>query len=158
MNILIKGGRCLDPANERDEVMDVLIVNGAIAAVEKEIEAVNPTDKTIVIDASGLWVTPGLIDMHVHLRDPGGRHKETIATGTRSGATGGFTTLCAMPNTTPVIDNDVVVTYVTATARKDGVVHVLPIGSITKNMDGVELSNMGYMKDAGIVAVIALFS
>ena len=150
MNILIKNGRVLDPAANLDSQTDVLVQNGKVTQIAPSIPA--PPD-TQVIDATGKWVTPGLIDMHVHLRDPGQRHKETIATGTRAAAAGGFTTVCCMPNTSPVIDNEIVVEYVTSKAAKEGVVNVLPIGSITKSLAGQELSAIGEMKDAGICAI-----
>jgi len=150
MNILIKNGRVINPAANLDSQMDVLVQDGKIAQVAPSITA---PPNTQVIDANGRWVTPGLIDMHVHLRDPGQRHKETIATGTRAAAAGGFTTVCCMPNTNPVIDNEIVVEYVTSKAAKEGVVNVLPIGSITKGLAGTELSAIGEMKEAGICAV-----
>jgi len=126
--------------------MDVLIVNGKISqgSAPENVE---------IIDATGKWVAPGFIDMHVHLRDPGQRHKETIATGTNAAAAGGFTTICCMPNTSPVIDNEIVVEYVTSKAAKDGIINVLPIGSITKGLLGEELSAIGEMKNAGICAI-----
>ena len=146
MNILIKNGRVIDPSVNLDSVMDVLIVNGKISqgSAPENVE---------IIDATGKWVAPGFIDMHVHLRDPGQRHKETIATGTNAAAAGGFTTICCMPNTSPVIDNEIVVEYVTSKAAKDGIINVLPIGSITKGLLGEELSAIGEMKNAGICAI-----
>ena len=150
MNILIKNGRVLDPTVNLDSQMDVLVQDGKIAQIAQSIAA---PQNTQVIDATGKWVTPGLIDMHVHLRDPGQRHKETIATGTRAAAAGGFTTVCCMPNTSPVIDNEIVVEYITSKAAKEGVVNVLPVGSITKGLVGQELSVIGEMKDAGICAI-----
>jgi len=150
MNILIKNGRVIDPSVNLDSNMDILVQDGKIAQISPSI---SPPENTQVIDAMGSWVTPGLIDMHVHLRDPGQRHKETIATGTRAAAAGGFTTICCMPNTSPVIDNEIVVEYVTSKAAKEGIVNVIPIGSITKNLAGEELSAIGEMKDAGICAI-----
>lgn len=148
MGILIKNGRILDPANRRDEVADIYIENGVIAGIGKlDIEG------TEIIDAKGCWVTPGFIDMHVHLREPGGTHKETIATGTRAAAAGGFTTICCMPNTDPVIDSEILVEYIKLKAEREGVVNVLPIGSVTKGMQGLELSGIGKMAEAGICAV-----
>jgi len=133
-----------------DTQMDVLIQDGKIAQIAQSI---SPPQGVETIDATGKWVTPGLIDMHVHLRDPGQRHKETITTGTRAAAAGGFTTICCMPNTSPVIDSEVVVEYVTSKVTKEGVVNVLPIGSITKGLKGEELSAIGEMKEAGICAI-----
>lgn len=149
MDILIKNGRIIDPANNIDEVMDLLVSDGKIKAVSKNIDS----DCKNVIDADGFWVTPGLIDLHVHLRDPGFEHKETIATGTRSAAAGGFTTICCMPNTNPVIDNEVVVEYINMKAKRDGVVNVLPIGAITKGQKGEELSDIGRMASVGACAI-----
>ena len=153
MITLIKNGRILDPANGLDAIMDVLIEDGKIKAVVKPGEMKPSEDSAAIIDASNMWVTPGLIDMHVHLRDPGQRHKETIATGTKAAAAGGFTTVCCMPNTDPVIDNEIVVEYIASKAAKEGTVRVLPIGSITKALKGEELSAIGEMKDAGICAI-----
>jgi len=150
MNILIKSGRVIDPSVNLDSQMDILVQDGKIVQITPSIAA---PENTHIIDASGSWVTPGLIDMHVHLRDPGQRHKETIATGTHAAAAGGFTTICCMPNTSPVIDNEIVVEYVTSKAAKEGVVNVIPIGSITKSLAGEALSAIGEMKDAGICAV-----
>ncbi|MCL1787099.1 MAG: dihydroorotase [Defluviitaleaceae bacterium] len=150
MDILIKNGRVIDPSANLDAAMDVLVQGGKIAKVAAAIDA--PAGAQ-VIDAKGCWVTPGLIDMHVHLRDPGQKYKEDMATGTQAAAAGGFTTVCCMPNTSPTIDNEIVVEYVNAKAAKEGVVNVLPIGSITKGLAGEALSAIGEMKDAGICAI-----
>ncbi len=149
MRLLIKDGRILNPATNLDEVMDVLVSEGKIERIAKNIEAA--ADR--VIDAKDCWVTPGLIDVHVHLRDPGFEYKETIATGTRSAAMGGFTTICCMPNTEPVIDNEILVEYIKMKAKRDGVIEVLPIGAITKGQKGEELSNIGQMAKAGACAL-----
>lgn len=149
MDILIKNGRVIDPLNNVDEKMDILISDGLIKKVEKSID--EKSDK--VIDAEKCWVTPGLIDLHVHLREPGYEHKETIATGSRSAAVGGFTTICCMPNTEPVIDNEILVEYIYMKAKREGVVNVLPIGSITKGQKGEELSNIGKMASVGVCAI-----
>jgi len=149
MNLLIKNGRVMDPATDTDAVLSVLVKGGKVVEIAAEITA----EGIETIDATGMWVAPGFIDMHVHLRDPGQRHKETIATGTQAAAAGGFTTICCMPNTSPVIDNEIVVEYITSKAAKEGVVNVLPIGSITKGLEGQELSAIGEMKAAGICAV-----
>ena len=123
MKILIQNGQVIDPASQTNEVMDILIENGIISKMEKNI-----TDKAdTIINAEGNWVSPGLIDVHVHLREPGYEYKETIATGTRSAAKGGFTTICCMPNTSPVCDSDIMVEYIKLKAQREGVIHVLPI-------------------------------
>jgi dihydroorotase len=147
----IKGGRIIDPANNRDELSDILIRNGII----KEILPVGgsvPTDEE-VLDATGLWVLPGLIDMHAHLRDPGYEYKEDIASGSLAAAAGGITTVVCMANTDPVNDNASVTQYILRKALSVGLVRVLPVGAITKGQQGKELSEMGLMKEAGIVAV-----
>lgn len=148
-SLLIKNGRVIDPANKIDAIKDVFVCDGIIKGVADEINEV--ADK--VIDAKGCWVTPGFIDLHVHLREPGFERKETIATGTRSGAMGGFTTVCAMPNTNPVTDNEILVEYIKMKAEKEGVINVLPIGAITKGQNGEELAEIGKMAEAGICAI-----
>ena len=149
MKILIQNGQVIDPASQTNEIMDILIENGIISKMEKNI-----TDKAdTIINAEGNWVTPGLIDVHVHLREPGYEYKETMATGTRSAAKGGFTTICCMPNTSPVCDSDIMVEYIKLKAQREGVIHVLPIGAITKGQNGEELSNIGKMAKAGACAI-----
>ncbi|MCL1884020.1 MAG: dihydroorotase [Defluviitaleaceae bacterium] len=148
MRILIKNGRVIDPANSVDDVMDVLIDGGKIVSVGAESTAADE-----IIDASGMWVTPGFIDMHVHLRDPGQLHKETIKTGTLAAAAGGFTAVCCMPNTSPVIDCAEVVEYINDIVQKDGAIRVFPVGSITRGLAGEELSDMRGMKNSGICAI-----
>lgn len=149
MKLLIKNGRVIDPANKLDAQMDIFVENGRFVFLSGKM--VLEAEETI--DATGLWVTPGLIDMHIHLRDPGQLHKETIKSGTRAAAAGGFTTVCCMPNTSPAIDSKEIVEYIAATAAKDAVVRVLPIGSITKGLAGEELSAMREMQEAGICAI-----
>jgi len=146
--LLIKNGRVIDPASGTDTVTDVLIDNGVIAAAG----AVREPAAT-VFDASGLVVAPGFIDMHVHLREPGIEHAETIETGSRAGAAGGFTTICCMPNTLPVNDNATVTSYIIERARHQAVTNVFPIGAITKSSAGEELAAIGSMKAAGVVAI-----
>ena len=149
MKLLIQNGQVIDPASQTNEVMDILVENGILSKMQKKIT--EQADK--VIDASGNWVIPGLIDVHVHLREPGYEYKETIATGTRSAAKGGFTTICPMPNTNPVCDSDIMVEYIKLKAEREGVVHILPIGAITKGQKGEELSNIGKMAKAGACAI-----
>jgi dihydroorotase len=145
VNLVIRGGRVIDPSIGRDEIADVAIVNGRISPT--------PAPHSTEFDATGLIVAPGFIDMHVHLREPGIEHAETIETGARAAAAGGFTTICCMPNTLPVNDNATVTSYIVERARNYAVVNVRPIGAITKGSEGVELSTIASMKEAGIVAI-----
>lgn len=148
MNLLVKGGRVIDPASGVDRLMDILIAGGKIMRLDEDI----PADGCEVLDASGKIVCPGFIDLHVHLREPGFEYKEDIATGTRAAAAGGFTTICCMPNTDPIIDNAAVASFVKERSRKSGIVNVLPIGAITKNQAGQELAEMTELIAAGCVA------
>ena len=132
MEILIKNGRVLDPATETDQPADVLIQDGKIAKIGTKLVA--EADK--VIDAAGCFVMPGFIDLHVHLRDPGFEHKETVETGAKAAARGGFTTILAMPNTKPAVDNGDVVRYVLNKAGDVALVNVLQAGAITKGQRG----------------------
>lgn len=147
--LLIKNGRVIDPAGRRDETGDVLIEDGAIAAVGPNLDAPGAE----LFDASGLVVAPGFVDIHVHLREPGFEHAETIETGSRAAAAGGFSSICPMPNTAPVNDNPTVTSYIVERARRFAVVNVFPIGAITKNSGGEELAAIGSMKNAGAVAI-----
>lgn len=147
-SILIKKGRLIDPANGVDAVKDILVKDGKVAEISDNIE--ENADK--VIDAAGLVVMPGLIDLHVHFRDPGYENKETIATGSRAAAMGGFTTVCTMPNTNPVTDNAIMIEYALS-PKRDAVVNVLPIGAITKGQKGEELADIGQMAAAGACAI-----
>ena len=149
MTLLIKNGRIIDPATKTDEVMDILIEDDKIAKRAKKIDT--KADKTI--NAKGSYVMPGFIDMHVHLRDPGQEAKETVVTGSRAAARGGFTTILAMPNTKPVVDNADVVNYVHQKAKNLGLVHVLQVGAVTKGQKGEELADIEGMADVGIPAV-----
>ncbi|SCP96031.1 dihydroorotase [Anaerobium acetethylicum] len=149
MKILIKNGRIIDPATKLDGMYDLLINNRKIEKVETGIE--DKADK--IIDASGCYVMPGLIDLHVHLREPGLEHKETIETGMKAAARGGFTTICPMPNTKPVIDNADRVRFVTNKAKQLGEVNVLQIGAVTKGQMGAELADIEEMVDAGACAI-----
>ncbi|HBG07458.1 MAG: dihydroorotase [Geobacteraceae bacterium GWC2_58_44] len=150
MNLLIVGGRLIDPSQGIDETMDILIADGVVLELGHGLTAPEGTQS---IDAAGLIVTPGLIDMHVHLRDPGLEYKEDIATGSRAAAAGGFTSVACMPNTSPVIDNKAVTSYILNKARNEAVVNVFPIGAITKGSKGESLAEMGELKEAGCVAV-----
>lgn len=146
--LLIKGGRVVDPANGTDEILDVLIQKGHIAQVGKNLEG----SGVRTIDASGKVVAPGLIDVHVHLREPGREDKETIATGTRAAAFGGFTSIVAMANTHPPVDTVSQVKFVLTKAVSEGIVRVYPVGAVTKGLEGKELAELGAMKEAGAVA------
>jgi dihydroorotase len=147
--LLIKNGRVIDPASGSDRIADVIIENERIAAVGPDLSSMAAE----ILDASGVVVAPGFIDMHVHLREPGLEHAETIETGSRAAAAGGFTTICAMPNTAPVNDSATVTSYIIDRARKFALTNVLPIGAITKGSQGAELAAIGSMKNAGIVAI-----
>ncbi|MCX6897451.1 MAG: dihydroorotase [Verrucomicrobia bacterium] len=144
-NLTIRNGRVIDPANKVDTVRDVYVRDGKIAA--------EPAPDAIVVDAAGLVVTPGLIDLHVHLREPGRSDKETIETGTRCAAFGGFTSVVCMPNTSPAADNTGTIAFIKQRAEAVGCVNVLPTGAITKNLEGAELAPIGSLKRAGIVAI-----
>ena len=148
-SLLIKNGRVIDPASGLDGLADVLIEDGHIQAVGRGLERTG----AVVFDAAGLVVAPGFIDMHVHLREPGIEHSETIETGARAAAAGGFTSICCMPNTLPVNDNATVTSYIIERARQCAAVNVFPIGAITKNSEGEALAAIGSMKNAGIVAI-----
>ncbi len=150
MNLLIKNGRIIDPSQDLDATLDLLVSGGRIKEIGTGLKI--PAD-TPTIDAAGCYVTPGLIDMHVHLRDPGLEYKEDIASGSRAAAAGGFTTIACMPNTKPVIDNQAVASYILNKAQSIGLVNVLPIGTITAGGKGERLAEMGELKESGCVAV-----
>ncbi|HEY5891671.1 MAG TPA: dihydroorotase [Chthoniobacterales bacterium] len=152
-NLLLKNGRIIDPANNRDEIGDLLILDGVIADQSAIRPATAGQSAIEEVDCSGFIISPGLIDIHVHLREPGQSAKETIGTGTRAAAAGGFTTVVAMPNTSPSVDNPSVVTWIKEKAAAEGVVNVLPTGAITKGIAGEELAPIGSMYKAGIVAL-----
>ena len=144
-SLVIKGGHVIDPANNVDEVRDVFVVDGKIAAAAAK--------DTEVIEAAGRIVTPGLIDMHVHLREPGRSDKETFATGTLCAARGGFTSVVCMPNTTPAADNTGTIAFMKQRAAEAACVNVFPTGAITKELKGEELAPIGSLKKAGVVAI-----
>ncbi len=151
MKIFIKGGHVLDPVNNIDEVTNILVEDGVISEVgnDPDLEGVAME----VIDAEGMYVVPGLVDMHCHLRDPGQEYKEDIETGTKAALAGGITSVACMPNTEPVIDNEAVISYVINKAKESGYVNVFPIGAVSKGLNGTELAEIGAMKFAGAVAV-----
>ena len=169
MQILIQHGRVLDPDSGTDRIADVLIEDGKVTAIGEDLKLPTPkkreksraaggeddviSDESRVIDASGCWVMPGLVDLHVHLRDPGLTYKEDIGTGAEAGARGGFTTICAMPNTRPVIDTPDKLNYVRFKAAALSPIHVMQIGSITKGQKGEELADISGLVDAGAPAI-----
>jgi len=148
--LLISGGRVIDPSRETDGIADVLVSDGKIEAVGHNIPVPEGGSR---VDATGKVVAPGLIDVHVHLREPGQEHMETIATGARAAAAGGFTGICAMPNTDPVIDNQAAVGFVVRQAIRAGMARVYPIGCISLGQQGQQLAEFGEMVGAGAVAV-----
>jgi dihydroorotase len=164
VNWLLRGGRVVDPASDRDGLFDITVSDGRITAVRphaaarpagtRRARSARGADRgTRVVDLTGRIVVPGLVDMHVHLRDPGQEHKETIDTGTRAAAAGGFTTVACMPNTEPRNDGLAVTEYIVAEARRRGVVNVVAIGCVSKGARGEELAEIGDMVRAGAVAV-----
>ena len=148
--LLIRGGRVLDPSQDLDAGRDVLVVDGLVAGVGEGLDAPEGAQE---IDASGLLVTPGLIDVHVHFREPGGEHKETIATGARAAAAGGFTAVCAMPNTDPVVDDPAGVGFVLAQGAAARSARVYPVGAISQGQEGRQLAAIGEMVEAGAVGI-----
>lgn len=153
MSILIKGGRIIDPSRNLDKVGNILIEKGTIKSYPEDIKKLEKDSAIKVIDAGGKIVAPGLVDLHVHLREPGYEHKETIRTGCESAAAGGFTSIVCMPNTNPINDNASVTEYIMLKARTEGVVNVYPLGAITKGENGETLAQIGEMYEAGCVGV-----
>ena len=149
MSLLIKNGRVVDPANSMDAVQDVLISGARIERIGPDLPV---AADTTVLDATGKIVCPGFIDIHVHLREPGYEYKETVATGTRAAAAGGFTAVCCMANTQPVNDNRSITDYIRAKAAVEGIVRVYPIGAVTRGLRGEELAELAELAEAGCVA------
>src|SRR3954471_21056287 len=149
--LLIQNGYVIDPSLDMNAGRNLLLEDGRVVGLMSYSDPI--PDNVEIFDATGLIVAPGFIDMHVHLREPGEEYKETIASGAAAAVAGGFTTICAMPNTDPINDNAAVTRFVIEQAERAGLANVLPIGAITKNSNGTELAEMGEMKDAGIVAV-----
>jgi len=149
VSLLVKNGRVIDPANGVDGAQDVLIAGEKVERVGKNLQAPAGAE---VLDARGKIVCPGFIDIHVHLREPGHEYKETVATGTRAAAAGGFTAVACMANTSPVNDNRSVTDYIRAKAREDGAVRVYPIGAVTRGLRGEELAELAELAEAGCVA------
>ncbi len=151
MGVLIKNGRVIDPSQSLDMVSDIYIQGDRVREISERIDT--PRKSDTVIDASGQIVAPGFVDIHVHLREPGYEHKETIKTGCLAAAAGGFTSIVCMPNTNPINDNASVTEYILLKARTEGIVNVFPIGAITKGEKGKELADIGEMCEAGCVAI-----
>jgi dihydroorotase len=148
--LLFRGGRIVDPSQNLDDVQDLLLVDGKVAALGKGVEAVPEAQE---IDAAGMIITPGLIDVHVHFREPGQEHKETIATGAKAAAAGGFTAVCSMPNTDPPIDDPASVGFVVAQGKAAAAARVYPMGAITVGQKGEALTEVGSLVEAGAVGV-----
>ncbi|REJ78124.1 MAG: dihydroorotase [Acidobacteria bacterium] len=151
MRLLIKNGHLVDPAAKENTGMNLLIENGRVSEWLRQSDA-DPVDVE-VFDAGGCLIAPGFIDLHVHLREPGQEHKENIASGCAAAVAGGWTSICPMPNTSPINDNAAITRYMIEQAEHAGLANVFPIGAITKNSDGGELAEMAEMKSAGAVAV-----
>lgn len=148
--ILLRGGRVVDPSTAVDQVMDVLLADGVVTHVGRDL---GTPDEALIFDVAGCVVCPGLIDLHVHLREPGGEHKETIATGARAAAAGGFTAVCAMPNTDPPIDDPAAVGFVRAQGDRAGGARVYPLGAVSVGQAGERLTEIGEMVEAGAVGI-----
>lgn len=148
--LLLRGGRVVDPSQKLDAVLDVLLADGVVARIGRELEAPEHAE---VRNVSGLVVCPGLIDVHVHLREPGGERKETIASGARAAAAGGFTAVCAMPNTDPPVDDPAAVGFVRAQGLRAGYARVYPVAAVSLGQKGERLAAIGEMVDAGAVAI-----
>ncbi len=148
MKLMLKGGRVINPGKNFDEICDILVEDGKIAAIGKKLPAAGAE----IVDVKGLVVTPGLIDMHVHFREPGQEAKEDFESGSRAAAAGGFTTVAVMPNTKPVVDSSILVNGLKERARQASVMHIEVIGALTKGQQGTELAEVGDMSAAGAVA------
>ncbi|MBI5378634.1 MAG: dihydroorotase [Nitrospirae bacterium] len=152
-SILIKGGRVVDPASGVDGLFDLLLKEGKVAELRPSGKTASSGKEYEILSAEGHVVVPGLVDIHVHFREPGFEYRETIATGVRSAVAGGVTSVCCMPNTNPVNDTASVTRFILAQSRREGLAHVYPIGAITKGSQGEEITEMGELKEAGCVAV-----
>jgi dihydroorotase len=153
-DLVLRQGRLIDPASGSDTVVDVLIENGIMVDMGSNIEiGQDRLSQFKQIDAKGKWIVPGLIDMHVHLREPGEEYKETIASGTRAAAAGGFTSVACMPNTRPVNDCAAITRYILEKAENAGACRVFPVGAISKGLEGKNIAEYGELRDAGVIAV-----
>lgn len=156
MNLWIKNGHLLDPANGRDEICDILVKDGKVAVIgslSSDTEPKECEEKVTIIDATGKYVMPGFLDLHVHLREPGFEYKETIKTGTEAAAKGGFTAVCPMPNTKPATDSPEMIRKVLEIAERDSKIRVYPVGAITKGQMGEEMTDIAGMVEAGAKAI-----
>src|SRR5688500_16381095 len=151
--LVFRGARVIDPSSGLDEVLDVVIEHGRIARVGRDAGHGLTGERVRVIDAAGLWLAPGFIDLHVHFRDPGQEYKEDIASGLQAAAAGGFTAVCPMPNTRPINDNRSITEMMVARAKEAGGPRLLPFGAITKKSEGKELTEMADLKEAGAIGV-----
>ena len=149
MSLLIKGGRLIDPATKRDGLFDVYVEDGKVCQVAASIDK----DADEIIDATGMYVVPGLIDLHVHLREPGFEHKETIKTGSMAAARGGYTSVCPMPNTKPAIDSPEMITWIKEKATTDSVINIWPVGAVTLGQEGKIMADIAGMAKAGAIAI-----
>ena len=149
MSLLIKGGRLIDPATKRDGFFDVYVEDGKVCQVAASIDK----DADEIIDATGMYVVPGLIDLHVHLREPGFEHKETIKTGSMAAARGGYTSVCPMPNTKPAIDSPEMITWIKEKATTDSVINIWPVGAVTLGQEGKIMADIAGMAKAGAIAI-----
>ena len=152
MNLWIKNGHLLDPANRCDEICDIYVKEGKVAGIGS-LSSDEKMDGAIVIDASGKYVMPGFLDLHVHLREPGFEYKETIKTGTAAAAKGGFTAVCPMPNTKPPADCPEMIRKIREIAERDSKIHVYPVGAVTKGQMGDEITDIAGMVKAGAKAI-----
>ncbi|MGD2152906.1 MAG: dihydroorotase [Gemmatimonadales bacterium] len=148
--VLLRRGRLIDPSQKLDEALDLLLVDGRVAAIGRGLQGPDGCED---VDVSGLVVAPGFVDLHVHLREPGDEHKETIASGARAAAAGGFTSVCAMPNTRPTIDDPAAVGFVRAEGERAGFAHVYPVGAVSVGLKGEEMTEIGELVAAGAVAI-----
>lgn len=156
MNLWIKNGHLLDPVNHRDEICDIYVEDGKVAVVgslSSDTGREKSDSRSTVIDAAGMYVMPGFLDLHVHLREPGFEYKETIKTGTAAAAKGGFTAVCPMPNTKPATDSPEMIRKVSEIAKRDSRIHVYPVGAVTKGQRGEELTDIAGMVKAGARAI-----
>ncbi len=151
--LVFRGARVLDPSRQLDDIQDVVVEGGRIARVGRDAGAGLSGERVRVVDAHGLWLAPGFVDLHVHFREPGQEYKEDIATGLAAAAAGGFTTVCPMPNTKPINDNRAITEMMVARAKSVGGPRLLPFGAITKKAEGKELTEMADLRDAGAIGV-----